>query len=183
MFDPTIFDNLKTVIEGEVYDRDLDGKILVTGRADLINLATMSRTFVLEFRRQDLEEATVKLTLQADLVNLASEILEKMDEEPGCNLTISYSLKVVDPQADAVELRQILHEIWEGRPSISTEVRFAVDPHGDVVEDESGKPYELSLILTFDRKIDERQLQDLDELLNIVVDSLDACNDYSSSSD
>ncbi|MDF0725751.1 hypothetical protein PY093_03360 [Cytobacillus sp. S13-E01] len=39
MFDPTIFDNLKVVIEGEVYDLDLTGDFLVTNRSDSIDIA------------------------------------------------------------------------------------------------------------------------------------------------
>ncbi len=183
MFDPTIFDNLKTVIEGEVYDRDLDGKILVTNRSDMMDLATMSRSFVLEFRRQDIEVTAVTMSLHADLINLSSEILERLEEEPGCDLKILYVLNVVDPHADAVELIRILNSLWEGRPSISASVRFEVDSLGDVIEDELGNPYELTLMLTFDRKIDERQLGDLDELLNVVIDGLDACNEYSASTE
>ena len=30
MFDPTIYDNIKVVLEGAVYDLDLEGKIIIT---------------------------------------------------------------------------------------------------------------------------------------------------------
>ncbi len=183
MFDPTIFDNLKTVLEGEVYDRDLDGKLLVTDRTDFLDMATMSRSFRLEFRRQDQEETTVTLMLDASLEHLAAEILERTEIEPGCDLSIDFTLYVIDPQADAVDLIAMVREIWEGRPRVSATVRFDVDDLGDVIESSDGKPYELTLQLRFDRKIDERQLDDLDGLLNVVMDTLDACNQYATDTD
>ena len=49
LFDPTAFDNMKVVLEGAVYDRDILGDILVVNRDDLINLASLSRQFTMEF--------------------------------------------------------------------------------------------------------------------------------------
>ena len=49
LFDPTAFDNMKVVLEGAVYDRDLFGDILIVSRDDLVNLATLSRKFTIEF--------------------------------------------------------------------------------------------------------------------------------------
>ncbi|MCV9888442.1 hypothetical protein [Metabacillus halosaccharovorans] len=45
MFDPTVFDNLKVVIEGYIYDMDIDEQISVTDRSDIIDLAKMSRQY------------------------------------------------------------------------------------------------------------------------------------------
>ncbi|QNG61538.1 hypothetical protein H4O14_08705 [Bacillus sp. PAMC26568] len=38
MFDPTAFDNLKVVLEGEIYDADLEGIIEVIKRKDIVDL-------------------------------------------------------------------------------------------------------------------------------------------------
>lgn len=38
MFDPTAFDNMKVVIEGAIYDLDLDGEISIIDRNDLLIL-------------------------------------------------------------------------------------------------------------------------------------------------
>lgn len=53
MFDPTVFDNLKTVLEGAVYDLDLEGVILVINRNDLVDLAHFSRTYKITFQLQE----------------------------------------------------------------------------------------------------------------------------------
>ncbi|UTW70295.1 hypothetical protein KHA80_06930 [Anaerobacillus sp. HL2] len=46
MFDPTIYENLKVVIEGEVYDHDMNGRILII-QIDIVDLATMSIDIIL----------------------------------------------------------------------------------------------------------------------------------------
>jgi hypothetical protein len=48
MFDPTVFDNLKVIIEGAIYDLDLDGELQVVNRRDLVDLANMSRQFSMD---------------------------------------------------------------------------------------------------------------------------------------
>lgn len=57
MFDPTVFDNLKVVLEGCVYDYDLEDKIVVTGRNDIVDLATLTRTFSIRFMRRRPDES------------------------------------------------------------------------------------------------------------------------------
>ncbi|GAA3327145.1 hypothetical protein GCM10020331_065930 [Ectobacillus funiculus] len=77
MFDPTVFENLKVVAEGAVYDLDLAGAILVTNRRDVIDLASMSRTYSIAFMLRDAEyDITALFSLTADVKNLAGEILE-----------------------------------------------------------------------------------------------------------
>ena len=59
MFDPTIFDNLKVVAEGAVYDLDLQGEILITNRIDQVDLATLSRYYAITFRKINQKETPV----------------------------------------------------------------------------------------------------------------------------
>ena len=49
LFDPTAFENIKVVIEGEIYDRDLSGEIFVTDRNDWFNSAKLSRKYEISF--------------------------------------------------------------------------------------------------------------------------------------
>ena len=50
MFDPTAFENIKVVLEGAVYDLDLNGEIIIIDRNDLINTAKLSRKYELSFQ-------------------------------------------------------------------------------------------------------------------------------------
>lgn len=42
---PTVFDNLKTVLEGSIYDFEIQGVLEVVSRDDLVDLANLTRTF------------------------------------------------------------------------------------------------------------------------------------------
>ena len=50
MFDPTAFENMRVVMEGIFYDKDLSGDITIVDRNDVINTAKMSRDFDLSFQ-------------------------------------------------------------------------------------------------------------------------------------
>ena len=50
MFDPTVYDNLKVAFENYLYDLDnLDESIHITHRKDQLEMASMSREFILQF--------------------------------------------------------------------------------------------------------------------------------------
>ena len=65
MFDPTIYDNLKVVLEGEIYDRDLAGAIQIVDRSDIVDLAIMSRIFIMRFQNRELPDAIAEIKLHA----------------------------------------------------------------------------------------------------------------------
>ena len=47
MFDPTAFENIRVVLEGIFYDKDLEGSIMIIDRNDIMNTAKLSRTYEL----------------------------------------------------------------------------------------------------------------------------------------
>jgi IS4 transposase len=53
MFDPTAFDNMKVIIEGLLYDKDLDGEYEITDRNDFVNLSKMDRLFSIRYKKVD----------------------------------------------------------------------------------------------------------------------------------
>jgi hypothetical protein len=76
MFDPTIFENLKVGIENAVYDLDnLDEIIRVTDRKDLLDMATLSRSFSLRFELARPSTTSAEICLETGLRDLAAEIL------------------------------------------------------------------------------------------------------------
>ncbi|WJH34045.1 hypothetical protein N6H14_29460 [Paenibacillus sp. CC-CFT747] len=92
MFDPTIYENLKVVAEGAVYDLDLKGELLILGRSDRVELASMSRAYAIRFRLPDKPEASAEFRLEADTYDLSAEILEKREAVPGCRLELFFNL-------------------------------------------------------------------------------------------
>ncbi|KIL40176.1 hypothetical protein SD70_15245 [Gordoniibacillus kamchatkensis] len=164
MFDPTIYDNLKTVLEGCVYDLDLDGSIVVTNRIDRIDLATMSRCCALRFRELKAFAATAEIGLSASLADLAAELLRPRGEVPGCELAISFQLRVLDPDAAGPEIERELLAIWDRRPSVRQRYTFE--------QPALEEGYETNISLNFGRKLDESNADDFPRLVEVTLRSL-----------
>jgi hypothetical protein len=173
LFDPTIYDNLKTVLEGCVYDLDLEGHILVTNRIDRIELATMSRCCAIRFREQKAPGASAQIGLNASLADLAAELLARKGEPPGCELDISFHTRVLDPDFDCRVIEQELLTIWDRRPSIEQELTFRYPQQSD--------GYDNRIALRFGRKLDESNADDFPRLVDVTVRSLRWLNQYASS--
>jgi hypothetical protein len=164
MFDPTIYDNIKVVLEGAVYDLDLDGQILITRREDQVDLSSMSRTYAIEFARKIDNPSKAEINLHVHLSDLAAEILENPTAKPGCTLTIKLYTKVKDPESECPYIEEQLGLIWEHRPQVTQllSYKFGVRPIS----------YHNQITLSFGRKIDESHLDDFPQLIGYAVDSL-----------
>ncbi|WP_248925614.1 hypothetical protein [Paenibacillus hamazuiensis] len=163
MFDPTIYDNLKVVLEGALYDLDLAGQIAVTGRSDRLDLATMSRSFHMECSLREDGAASAGITLQAELADLAAEILERPEEggKPGCYCFITFRTPVNEPQREAPEIADLIRETWGGRPQLKMTVSYSPD--------EADPDFMLLTSMHFGRKLDEGQAEDIQSLVDHVV--------------
>ena len=169
MFDPTIFDNLKVVIEGAVYDLDAVGMILVTNRSDRVELATMSRYYAIQFREQDSEqEATAEVQLFAETEDLVAEIFDMEDRFTGCRLRIRFDTQVLNPSQECPQIKSLLEGIWENNPSIVQEITFTYE--------EEPPSYKNKITLDFGRKINEQQIEDMSTFIDHVLHSLQRIN-------
>lgn len=168
MFDPTIYDNIKVVLEGEIYDLDLSGKITVTERKDLIDLALMTRTFMIKYKLVDkMKESYVKIILHASTIDLAKEILENVNgEKPGCEIKIKFYIDITEPEEKCKRIEGKLNEIWDFRPKINQRLSYTYK------SGESGTVYNDEITLNFGRKIDEDNIEDLHDLLEFSLLSL-----------
>ncbi|WP_429311202.1 hypothetical protein [Paenibacillus mucilaginosus] len=113
VFDPTIYDNLKTVLEGACYDLDAEGAFLITGREDLVDLASYSRTFRLRLRRTE-GRCEASVALVSDLADFAGELrkVHIAGEAPGARVQLELLLPLsVSGRREAVEA--YLSEQWE----------------------------------------------------------------------
>ena len=110
MFDPSVFENLKVIVEGAFYDLDLDGDLAVIDRHDYVDLAYMSRIFEISARLDASNEKAVEctLSLSAGLQSISSEKLTK--REPGCDLTITF--RYIDPEHPLRNIH-LLKQVWD----------------------------------------------------------------------
>lgn len=124
MFDPTVFENLKVVAEGAMYDRDLEGEILITNRKDVVDLATMSRTYSASFIIREVPHISACFTLIADCRNLANEILEVPSFLPGCSLELTFFLSISTPEKDCPRVENVMHSIWGKERMITQTISY-----------------------------------------------------------
>lgn len=169
MFDPTIYENLKVVFEGAVYELDLHGQIVVIHRSDLIDLAAMSRSYAIRYRMKD-GRCSAEIRLYAGLVDLAGEKLEWRNALPGCKLDIVFSVVLRNPVTACKNIQDILEQIWDPTTSITQTLSFRYGDDGSRCHNEIG--------VRFERKIGEGHNAEIGELLEQTVRTLRLLEPY-----
>lgn len=168
MFDPTAFENLKVVIEGAVYDKDLNGEILVTDRNDVINLAKLERRFEISFVEQNTrgKKITAIWILESGLENLAAELLPQAlsENRSGCHVTVKFIAEHLNESSIFIDIENVLAEIWGTSRTI--EQQISLNPF-DV---NAGIKHEM--IIHFNRLIYENNIDDLTIMLDCMINSL-----------
>ncbi|UFJ43189.1 hypothetical protein LOK74_01470 [Brevibacillus humidisoli] len=175
MFDPIIFDNIKVVLEGAVYDRDLAGQIAVTARADLVDLAAYGReyriTFCLAEDKEKKDAVSAQIALRTTLLDIASEQLEMpVAEQIGCTICVHFMLHVADWNRETRWITSVLDGIWGDRPHITQYIGTRLDEHRSSLW--PPERYENKVTLDFHRKIGEGNIEDLYELVEHCVASV-----------
>lgn len=169
MFDPTIYENIKVVIEGEIYDVDLSGKILVTMRKDLVDLALMSRKFVIQFRIVScVKEIYAEINLFANTEDLANEILENNNIKSGCEIIVKFYTLVSDPEKECERIYNTLIKMWDDRPEIVQRLSYIYNNGEEKVPELLNE-----ISLNFGRKIDEENISDIHNLVEYTIKSLE----------
>ncbi|MGO0059282.1 hypothetical protein ACTID9_04560 [Brevibacillus fluminis] len=169
MFHPTVFDNLKVVLEGAVYDADFDNVIFVTGRSDLADLAAFHRSFQIEFCLADdvlidpADKVMAHVKLKTSLADIASEQLEQsLTDHIGCTICITFKMRVREVARETEAIDAILNEIWGNRPQITQQLMAQIDSGS---REWPPAQFEDTITLDFLRKIDEGNIQDMRDLL------------------
>ncbi|MGE7603799.1 hypothetical protein ACQKL5_15100 [Peribacillus sp. NPDC097675] len=175
MFDPTAFENMKVVLEGAIYDRDLIGDILVIGRDDIVNLSTMARRYKIELEMKE-SESTVYVTggfeLYASLENLSSELLESNLNEAhsGCAVDLFIAIPRKLHMMEIESISKELENIWGSQRTITLTTSETVS--------KKEKPSSISTFeISFGRLIKEDQMEDLEDMLEYLLQSLQIVED------
>ena len=127
MFDPTAFENMKVVLEGAIYDLDLSGDITIIDRNDFINTAKLSRRYELKFKPEITSRVTASIVLEADLENLAAELLpvSHSEQKAGCWICLYFSFDHQDNIVDYDKIQKIISEIWGTDRKIKQTAHFS----------------------------------------------------------
>jgi hypothetical protein len=168
LFDPTVFDNLKVVIEGSVYDLDAAQSIVITGRMDRVDLSVMSREFIISFAASMESKHRAEIRLHTGLRELAAEILDEKPEHAGCTLEVRLETQVLHPELDCPLIEKELMILWDHRPSIVQTLSYK---YGEQ-EGYTPRLYNLNIVLHFHRQVNEEQIEDLPSMIDYAVASL-----------
>jgi hypothetical protein len=168
MFDPTAFDNMKVVIEGALYDRDNKGEISIVDRNDWVNLAKMSRQFEVMFQLPA-GRVRAELEMKSNMVNLAAELLSSIqdEEQAGCYLNLRF---VIEKKAELnfQGLKKILLDVWGEERDISVKTY-----HNPL---EKNNHHLTILTVRFGRLVTEDQIEDLFEMTDFMITTLEQLN-------
>lgn len=170
MFDPTAFDNQKVIVEGAVYDRDFDGEIEVVNREDIVNLANLSRSFQIEFKLKNnaaLHDVVGGIKMVATIENLSAELLTNQLNEKLTGSTIEVFLRINEEvkEESAGYIIQSLEKIW-GKDRHIYWVKEGTISNRNSVSNRS------SFIISFERLVLEEQMDDLIEMLDYIIQSI-----------
>lgn len=168
MFDPTAFENIKVVLEGEIYDRDLSGEIFVSDRNDWMNMAKLSRKYEISFKLSDSssESSSATLVLEAGAENLCAEVmgLDNARQLAGCHVHVCFTLLHEDEETVYQRIQNVLEAIWGVNRAIEQIPQNPVMKKRDIVQNE--------ITVKFDRLVYEDQMEDLSELVEYMIFSL-----------
>lgn len=170
MFDPTIFENLKVIVEGAVYDLDFAGRVLVTGRKDRVELSTMSRTYAIQFKEQAYGDVLAEIRLQAGAADLAAEILELDTMTPGCRISVIFRAETHHPETECAAIEEMLKEVWGDTYVTVQTLSF--------IYKEISNHYRNEIEIDFGHKINEDAAGDIPNLLDHAVLSLHRLNRF-----
>jgi hypothetical protein len=161
MFDPTAFDNLKVVIEGEVYDFDLSGEISILDRKDLFDFAHYERTYVIEYSRPDMT-SSITLELRADMGHfLAERKAIRSKNKAGAAIRFIYT-----GNEDLHDRKAELESAWGADKGWEW-----LDIHS------SAHPLKVQGMLSFNRVITEEMVDDVLHMVSFSIETLDMIKD------
>ncbi|MBS4190945.1 hypothetical protein KHA94_12205 [Bacillus sp. FJAT-49705] len=168
MFDPTAFENMKVVIEGALYDRDLDGEISIFDRNDYINAAKLSRRYEVSFTVQPNFQHDLYCTfiMEAGLENLAAELLKSAhsDRLAGCHLFVKFSFKHQYEASIFQKIEETLKTIWGEERSIKQLIMSEPFSDQSLITNE--------VLVSFNRLVYEDQMNDIEAMIDYMTLSL-----------
>lgn len=167
MFDPTAYENMKVVIDGYFYDMDLEGKISIIDRNDIVNLAKLSREYSVQFQLKNSRENYLAiLYIKAGLENLAAELLhlELKPTSIGSIIELEFVVSHPNEQHYFIKIDAQLQQIWGEKRMIQQRAQFNPLSIGQTIENR--------ITIGFNRLIIEEQIDDLVVIGDHMIETL-----------
>lgn len=166
MFDPTAFENMRVVMEGALYDLDLDGTLKIIDRNDLVNTAKLSRAFDISFSLKHDDAVQCCFKLVAGLENLAAELLPSAQSDilSGAHIAIEFAVEHLNRPELHTKIANELALIWGEQRSIEQIVHINPFKNNELVNK--------TIHIHFNRLIFEEQIDDLVQMVDYMLLSL-----------
>ncbi|WP_042346606.1 hypothetical protein [Bacillus massiliigorillae] len=168
MSHPTAYENFKVIIEGSVYDYDLTGDIVVVNRSEIIDLSTLARRYEIQFVLPNCDYIIGSIIVDASLAHLAEELLLNNEDHAAANIEMHFLFKTKQSQTieSIKSVTDCLFNVWGRDRFIET---FSTEEyHNGEYKSSSQK-----IVVSFNRVVTENQADDLYELVNYVITSLE----------
>lgn len=181
LYDPVVFENLKVALENQLYDLDnLDQRIVITSRTDILDMAVMSRRWSLGFMLPDREQSCAvkaEIILSTSIEDLSDELLERSGTNPACSLILKFTGSVEQPTVDCPQIDRVIEEAWNRDLIPVQRLTATFGDHAYPIEGAElwvPRYYENEILLPFNRRINEDQMEDLESLIEHTIRTLEA---------
>jgi hypothetical protein len=173
MYHPSVYDNLKIVLEGVVYDSDFAGDIEIIDRKDIIDFAVIEKSISISFIVLGMSETIRgKLILSTNLENLAIEKLQDNPDAAGCNLSIEIETPVYEIETDCKQIQVILRKWTSG------DLKSELEQKLTYIYGESRNVYQNMISIQIEKPVTEEETERFSEVLNQVIESIKELNEY-----
>ncbi|MET3728056.1 MAG: hypothetical protein ACQET8_15130 [Bacillota bacterium] len=173
MYHPSVYDNLKVVLEGAVYDLDFSGEIEIINRKDLMDQAIIERNYSIDFVVSAIGEAMKgTITLTSNLEDLAMEKLNDNPEGAGSKLSCVIETPVYEIETDCKQLQSILKKWGSG------------DLKGDIQQKLTyiyGQPRHVftnTISIQLQKPVSEEEPERISSVLEELIASIKEMNEY-----
>lgn len=173
MYHPSVYDNLKVVLEGAVYDLDFSGDIEIVNRKDLVDHAIFERNYSIDFVVSEIGDLMRgNITLTATLEDLATEKLNDNPEGAGSKLTLEIKTPVYEIETDCKQLQSILKKWTSG------DLKGDIQQKLTYIYGESRNVFNNTISIQLQKRVAEEEPERISKVLEQVLLSMKEMNDY-----
>lgn len=173
MYHPSVYDNLKVVLEGAVYDLDFAGAIEIVDRRDLVDLAVIGRSYSIDFLVSGIIQSFKgNLTLNTNLENYATEKLKDNPEGAGSKVSIFIETPVYEIETDCKQLQSILKKWSEG------DLKGDIQQKLTYIYGESRNVFSNTISIHLQKPFSEEEPERFSLVLEQVIASMKEMNEY-----
>jgi hypothetical protein len=173
VYHPSVYDNLKVVLEGAVYDLDFSGAIEIVNRKDLVDLAVIERNYSIDFLVSGISESFKgNLLLSTNLENYATEKLKDNPEAAGSKLSIHIETPVYEIETDCKQLQAILKKWTE------EDLKGDVQQKLTYIYGESRNVFHNTISIHLQKPFSEEEPERFALIMEQVITSMKEMNEY-----